>query len=55
MAHEHDVVIRPCDCTHPYQDDVYGKGQRVHNPKKAVVGTKPRVTCTVCGKVKEPA
>ena len=54
MASERDVIIRPCDCKHEYQDKTYGKGQRVHNPKKAAAGSKPRCTCTVCGKVKEP-
>jgi hypothetical protein len=35
--------IAPCSCQHKYQDERYGKGQRVHN-----VG-KTKITCTVCG------
>lgn len=54
MASEREIVIRECSCKHDYQDKVYGKQMRVHNPKKAPAGSKPRVTCTVCGTVKEP-
>jgi len=37
--------ILPCDCEHSYQDQIYGKGKRVHNE-----GKEKKVTCTVCGK-----
>lgn len=36
--------ILPCKCVHPGQDKLYGKGRRVHNPKKNDL-----YTCTVCG------
>lgn len=37
------TTIKTCKCKHEYQDKVYGKGNRVHNP-----GPKS-ITCTVCG------
>ena len=40
------ITIKPCDCKSTYQDQRYGKGNRVHN-----TGTK-KVTCTVCAKEK---
>lgn len=36
-------VVLPCTCAHAYQDEVYGKGQRVFN-----IGSQNRA-CTVCG------
>ena len=43
--------ILPCDCQHEYQDRMYGKGQRVHNPfgKDKLMGYR----CTVCSSKKE--
>jgi hypothetical protein len=39
--------IKKCDCTHEYQDSVYGKNNRVFN----VFGkNNDKVRCTVCGK-----
>ncbi len=35
-----------CNCNHEYQDAKYGKGQRLHNPRKGDTWA-----CTVCGKV----
>jgi hypothetical protein len=35
--------VKSCNCKHEYQDAVYGKGQRVHNPS-----TKGH-RCSVCG------
>ena len=37
------TVIKPCSCSHGYQDKTYGKGNRVKN-----LGKK-KYTCTVCG------
>ena len=37
------------NCEHDYQDSLYGKGMRVHNPMKG--GEKAR--CTVCGNVRD--
>lgn len=37
-----------CNCAHEFQDKVYGKGIRVHNPCKE--GKAGR--CTVCGNEK---
>jgi len=42
------TTIVKCTCKSAFQDDLYGKGNRVHNiggkdPKKA-----PRLYCTVC-------
>jgi hypothetical protein len=41
------VRIRPCRCVHEYQDEKYGKGQRVHNLAKGKQG-QAEWTCTVC-------
>lgn len=38
-------VIKKCTCESKFQDEVYGKGNRVCNETS---GTKVR--CTVCGK-----
>ncbi len=35
--------IIKCKCKHDYQDEKYGKGNRVHNP------TVKGYRCTVCG------
>ncbi len=42
-----EMTIKPCNCIHDYQDEKYGKGNRLHT-----VGTK-KETCTVCGKEKK--
>jgi hypothetical protein len=42
------TVIKSCDCKHEYQDQKYGKNNRVHNTTED--GRNAR--CTVCGKVK---
>jgi len=44
--------ILPCGCKHDFQDDRYGKAQRVHNPYKAGIG-KVGYRCTVCGRQKD--
>lgn len=40
--------ILPCTCKHAYQDERYGAGNRVHNPRKGGI-----FACTVCGREKE--
>ncbi len=49
-----NTMIRDCDCKHAQQDQMYGKGQRVHN-----LAAKGRDfkgwRCTVCGKLKTPS
>lgn len=37
-------ITKPCDCINAYQDERYGKWQRVHN------FTLKGKRCTVCGK-----
>jgi len=39
------TVIKKCDCKHKYQDNKYGKGNRVQNTT-----LKEKFRCTVCGK-----
>lgn len=45
--------IKTCKCEHKFQDERYGKQQRVHNSLKNTgkVGAKWR--CTVCGEKKD--
>lgn len=43
--------VLPCTCQHPWQDQQYGHGQRVHNSAKGKDG-KTVWRCTVCGAVK---
>jgi len=38
-------MVKACVCSHEYQDKKYGKGMRVHNPKKGGGSS-----CTVCGR-----
>lgn len=37
------VRIMRCNCEHAVQDEIYGKGMRVHNVSKS-----GRAVCTVC-------
>lgn len=37
------IRILKCTCTHEYQDEIYGKGMRVHNVTKD-----GNAACTVC-------
>ena len=48
MAMEKYTMILPCDCIHKDQDELNGKGKRVHNSCKKGVFAR----CTVCGKEK---
>ena len=44
------VKVVRCNCISSYQDEVYGKHQRVANSASGK-GSKPnRYRCTVCGK-----
>lgn len=47
-------MILRCNCNHEYQDHVYGKQLRVHNPKKRDKGgnAPQEWRCTVCGAVR---
>ena len=40
--------ILTCKCKHPYQDERYGAGKRVHNPMQTGSG---KVRCSVCENV----
>ena len=42
-------MIRPCTCRHPFQDQKYGTGLRVHNQMQVVKGAPAQYRCTVCG------
>lgn len=44
------TLVMPCDCEHPAQDKMYGRGRRVHNQKGQKNAGK--VACTVCGREK---
>lgn len=42
-------MIISCSCVNEYQDKVYGKGLRVHNPRaKTKSQTQQTFRCTVC-------
>jgi len=41
---DYKPAIRGCKCSSPYQDDRYGKGQRLFNKGKE------EYSCTVCGR-----
>lgn len=45
--------VMHCTCKHEFQDQTYGKGNRVHNPIKGKTTTDQRVRCTVCGNEKD--
>ena len=45
MEQEKTRIIE-CPCPSPYQDEIYGKGKRMHN-----LGN-DGYKCTVCGRVK---
>jgi len=46
------MKIIPCKCVHAFQDERYGKGNRVHNKTKKGTPDKPQYRCTVCGDMK---
>ena len=42
--------IGHCDCSHEYQDKIYGKGMRVFNNAPSKGSNPKRYRCTVCKK-----
>lgn len=42
------TAIKSCACKHPYQDKRYGKGKRVHNATRRLIGTMQAFRCGVC-------
>lgn len=53
MAANHCKIAK-CTCVHESQDQLHGKGNRVHNPAASKAGTsKTKWRCTVCGKEHE--
>lgn len=40
--------ILRCACTHAFQDERYGAGNRVHNRMKSDKSNTPEWRCTVC-------
>lgn len=49
---DNQTMIIVCDCKHDDQDQMYGKGRRVHNRSKdKTSGRWENARCTVCGKV----
>ncbi len=46
-------MIYPCNCSHNQQDEMYGKGNRVHNPCKPAKLPVKWIRCTVCRKEKQ--
>ena len=47
------MAIKPCKCTHAVQDELHGKGMRVHNKAKHRIAGKTAWRCTACGTKKE--
>jgi hypothetical protein len=45
-----EAAILPCNCSHDYQDEKYGRGKRVHNPTM-----NGQFRCTICSSVKGTA
>ena len=41
-------MIIKCECKHEYQDQVYGKGNRIHNK---VLKSQDMARCVVCQKI----
>ena len=46
-------MVKPCNCSHAFQDAKYGKGMRVHTVGQGAKSERKKTTCTVCGTVKE--
>ncbi len=44
-------MVSSCSCQHPYQDSLYGRGNRVFNMMKSPASYR----CTVCSKTKTVA
>lgn len=45
------TTIKRCECVHEYQDEVYGKGNRLMNITRNTP-TEIKIRCTVCGREK---
>ena len=45
-------MIKHCSCVNEYQDEKYGKGNRVHNECKGATKDKHVYRCTVCSNEK---
>jgi len=45
-----EVETFPCECPNTFQDEEYGKGQRIHNPMSGKDGNVRK--CTSCGTAK---
>lgn len=46
-------MILKCNCNHEYQDEKYGKKNRVHNKLSESRSDNMKYKCTVCGKSKK--
>lgn len=46
-------MIKKCTCKHEDQDQMHGKGNRVHNPTKEDRSTPSKWRCTVCKNVRD--
>ena len=47
---EPGCLIITCNCSHSYQDTLYGKNKRVANPAEGKGAHKGRYKCTSCQK-----
>jgi len=53
MSNVGKTRVMPCSCRHVNQDEMYGKGQRLHNGTLKTPGSVvPGWRCTVCGAVR---
>ena len=48
-------MILRCTCENKGQDELHGKGMRVHNLALKGMNTAPGYRCTVCGKIRAAA
>ncbi len=44
------TMVKKCDCKHEGQDELHGKGNRVHNETKKGKDSAKMYRCTVCSK-----
>jgi len=42
------TVVLQCTCKHDFQDQIYGKGMRLHNVSQGGTGKDKVAYCTVC-------
>lgn len=38
------TIVKPCDCKNQFQDEVYSRGNRLHN----ITADSKKASCTVC-------